>query len=158
MPKEARLGERVGFESMIGHSQATRDIFQQIRMVAPTRATVRLRGESGTGKGLIANAIHQQSDRKRARSLPLNCAAIPSNLIEGEPFGHEKGAFAGADRTHPGKFQEADGGTLLLDEIGELTIRSSRGSTAGPCDPYPRGRSERSGRGDGRATCENSRT
>jgi two-component system, NtrC family, response regulator HydG len=119
---KARLDERFGFESMIGHSPSMRDIFQQIRMVAPTRATVLLRGESGTGKELIANAIHQQSDRKRGRFLPLNCAAIPSNLIESELFGHEKGAFTGADKTHPGKFEQANGGTLFLDEIGELSL------------------------------------
>lgn len=119
---KARLDERFGFESMIGHSAAMRDIFQQIKTVAPTRATVLLRGESGTGKELIANAIHHHSDRKRNRFLPLNCAAIPANLIESELFGHERGAFTGADRTHPGKFEQATGGTLFLDEIGELTL------------------------------------
>jgi DNA-binding NtrC family response regulator len=119
---KARLDERFGFESMIGHSPLMRDIFQQIRMVAPTRATVLLCGASGTGKELIANAIHQHSDRKRGRFLPLNCAAIPANLIESELFGHERGAFTGADRIHPGKFEQATGGTLFLDEIGELTL------------------------------------
>jgi len=118
---KARLDERFGFETIIGHSPAMQEIFQQIRMVAPTRATVLIQGESGTGKELIANAIHQHSDRKRSRFLPLNCAAIPPNLIESELFGHEKGAFTGADRTHPGKFEQANGGTLFLDEIGELS-------------------------------------
>ena len=119
---KARLDERFGFESMIGHSQVMRDIFQQIKMVAPTKAVVLLRGESGTGKELIANAIHQNSDRKSARFLPINCAAIPSNLIESELFGHERGAFTGADKAHPGKFEQAHGGTLFLDEIGELSL------------------------------------
>jgi transcriptional regulator with PAS, ATPase and Fis domain len=98
------------------------DIHQQIKMVAPTKATVLIQGASGTGKELIANAIHQYSDRKRARFLPINCAAIPTNLIESELFGHEKGSFTGADRTHPGKFEQARGGTLFLDEIGELSM------------------------------------
>ncbi|OYW06514.1 MAG: hypothetical protein B7X11_01010, partial [Acidobacteria bacterium 37-65-4] len=78
--------------------------------------------ESGTGKELIANAIHQNSDRKRNRFLPINCAAIPGNLIESELFGHEKGSFTGAEKAHPGKFEQATGGTLFLDEIGELSL------------------------------------
>jgi DNA-binding NtrC family response regulator len=119
---KARLDERYGFEHIIGSSPPMRELFEQIRMVAPTRATVLLHGESGTGKELIANAIHQNSDRKRARFLPINCAAIPATLMESELFGHEKGAFTGADRAHPGKFEQAHGGTLFLDEIGELNL------------------------------------
>ncbi len=119
---KARLDERYGFERIIGSSPPMRELFEQIRMVAPTRATVLLHGESGTGKELIANAIHQNSDRKRARFLPINCAAIPATLMESELFGHEKGAFTGADRAHPGKFEQAHGGTLFLDEIGELNL------------------------------------
>lgn len=119
---KARLDERFGFESIVGNSQAMRSLFQQTRMVAATRATVLIRGESGTGKELIANAIHHHSDRKRGRFLPLNCAAIPPNLIESELFGHEKGSFTGADKAHPGKFELAHGGTLFLDEIGELSL------------------------------------
>jgi DNA-binding NtrC family response regulator len=119
---KARLDERFGFENIVGNSPAMRDLFQQVRMVAPTRATVLIHGESGTGKELIANAIHQHSDRKRSRFLPINCAAIPANLIESELFGHEKGSFTGADKAHPGKFEQANGGTLFLDEIGELTL------------------------------------
>jgi two-component system, NtrC family, response regulator HydG len=119
---KARLDERFGFESIVGNSRPMRELFQQLRMVAPTRATVLIYGESGTGKELIANAIHQQSDRKRFRFLPINCAAIPENLIESELFGHEKGAFTGADKVHPGKFEQANGGTLFLDEIGELSL------------------------------------
>ncbi len=118
---KARLDERFGFENIVGNSQAMRALFQQTRMVAATRATVLIRGESGTGKELIANAIHHHSDRKRGRFLPLNCAAIPSNLMESELFGHEKGSFTGADKAHAGKFELANGGTLFLDEIGELS-------------------------------------
>ena len=119
---KARLDERFGFEKIVGRSQAMLELFQQVRMVAPTRATVLIWGESGTGKELIANAIHQNSERKRKRFLPLNCAAIPANLMESELFGHEKGAFTGADRVHMGKFEQAHGGTLFLDEIGELSL------------------------------------
>jgi DNA-binding NtrC family response regulator len=119
---KARLDERFGFENIEGRSPAMRELFQQVRMVAPTRATVLIRGESGTGKELIANAIHHHSDRKDKRFLPLNCAAIPPNLMESELFGHEKGAFTGADRAHPGKFEQATGATLFLDEIGELSL------------------------------------
>ena len=119
---KARLDERFGFEHIIGNARPMRELFQQIRMVAPTRVTVLIQGESGTGKELIANAIHQNSDRKRARFLPINCAAIPSNLIESELFGHERGSFTGAEKVHQGKFEQATGGTLFLDEIGELTL------------------------------------
>jgi two-component system, NtrC family, response regulator HydG len=119
---KARLDERFGFENIVGRSRSMLELFQQVRMVAPTRATVLIWGESGTGKELIANAIHQHSDRKRKRFLPINCAAIPVNLMESELFGHEKGSFTGADRIHTGKFEQAHGGTLFLDEIGELTL------------------------------------
>jgi DNA-binding NtrC family response regulator len=119
---KARLDERFGFENIVGTSRPMRELFQQIRLVAPTRATVLINGESGTGKELIANAIHHNSDRKRSRFLPINCAAIPANLMESELFGHEKGAFTGADKAYAGKFEQANGGTLFLDEIGELTL------------------------------------
>ena len=119
---KARLDERFGFENIVGRSRVMQELFLQVRMVAPTRATVLIWGESGTGKELIANAVHQNSERKRKRFLPINCAAIPVNLMESELFGHEKGAFTGADRIHTGKFEQAHGGTLFLDEIGELTL------------------------------------
>ncbi len=119
---KARLDERFGFEHIIGNSKPMRELFQQVRMAAPTKVTVLIQGESGTGKELIANAIHQNSDRKRSRFLPINCAAIPGNLIESELFGHEKGSFTGAEKAHPGKFEQATGGTLFLDEIGELSL------------------------------------
>lgn len=119
---QARLDERFGFENIVGTSRPMQELFQQIKMVAPTRATVLINGESGTGKELIANAIHHNSDRKRNRFLPINCAAIPATLMESELFGHERGSFTGAEKTHPGKFEQADRGTLFLDEIGELPI------------------------------------
>jgi|WetSurMetagenome_2_1015567.scaffolds.fasta_scaffold41134_3 DNA-binding NtrC family response regulator len=119
---KARLDERFGFEHIIGNSRPMRELFQQVRMAAPTKVTVLIQGESGTGKELIANAIHQNSDRKRNRFLPINCAAIPGNLIESELFGHERGSFTGAEKAHPGKFEQATGGTLFLDEIGELSL------------------------------------
>lgn len=119
---QARLDERFGFENIVGTSRSMLDLFQQVKMVAPTRATVLIYGESGTGKELIANAIHHNSERKGRRFLPVNCAAIPANLMESELFGHEKGSFTGAIRSHPGKFEQADGGTLFLDEIGELPL------------------------------------
>jgi two-component system response regulator HydG len=119
---KARLDERFGFDQIVGSSPPMRELFQQVRMVAATRATVMIIGESGTGKELIANAIHQNSDRKRNRFLPINCAAIPANLMESELFGHEKGSFTGADRARQGKFELASGGTLFLDEIGELSL------------------------------------
>ena len=119
---KARLDERFGFDQIVGSSPVMRELFQQVRMVAATRATVMIFGESGPGKELIANAIHQNSDRKRNRFLPINCAAIPANLMESELFGHERGAFTGAEKARPGKFELASGGTLFLDEIGELTL------------------------------------
>jgi len=119
---QARLDERFGFENIVGTSRVMLDLFQQVKMVAPTRATVLIYGESGTGKELIANAIHHNSERKGRRFLPVNCAAIPANLMESELFGHEKGSFTGASSSHPGKFEQADGGTLFLDEIGELPL------------------------------------
>src|ERR1700690_1868814 len=96
------------------------DIFATIVQVAPTRATVRLAGESGVGKDMIARAIHQHSPRKDRPFVKINCAAIPENLMESELFGYEKGAFTGANTSKPGKFELADTGTVMLDEIGEV--------------------------------------
>lgn len=95
---------------------------EMVALVAPTEATVLLTGESGTGKGMIARAIHAGSSRREKPLVEVNCAAIPETLIESELFGHEKGAFTGADRMRRGRFSMADGGTLLLDEIGELPL------------------------------------
>jgi two-component system response regulator PilR (NtrC family) len=104
----------------LGRSPAMRQIADLIRRVAPSRTTVLITGESGTGKERIARAIHASSDRANKPFLVVNCGALPENLMESELFGHEKGAFTGAAGRHAGLFREADGGTLLLDEIGEL--------------------------------------
>ncbi len=105
---------------MIGKSPQTRHLIRQISQVALSDATVLLRGESGTGKSLVAEVIHQLSTRKNKNFVDINCAAIPSTLLESELFGHEKGSFTGAIREKPGKFEIADKGTLFLDEIGDL--------------------------------------
>jgi Nif-specific regulatory protein len=110
-----------GFDSIIGHTDTMRLVFDQVRQVAKWNTTVLIRGESGTGKELIANAIHYNSPRARAAFVKLNCAALPDNLLESELFGHEKGAFTGAITQRKGRFEQADGGTLFLDEIGEIT-------------------------------------
>src|SRR5712692_476754 len=114
------LGERYRFENIIGHSSAMQEIFATIVRVAPTRATVLLAGESGVGKDMIARAIHQHSPRKDRPFVKINCTAIPENLMESELFGYEKGAFTGAAGTKPGKFEQADTGTVFLDEIGDV--------------------------------------
>jgi Nif-specific regulatory protein len=110
-----------GFDSIIGHTQRMRVVFEQVRQVAKWNTTVLLRGESGTGKELIANAIHYNSPRAQSSFIKLNCAALPDNLLESELFGHEKGAFTGAVTQRKGRFEQADGGSLFLDEIGEIT-------------------------------------
>ncbi|MCB9686760.1 MAG: sigma-54-dependent Fis family transcriptional regulator [Alphaproteobacteria bacterium] len=111
---------RYGFERLIGATPAMVALYEEIAAVADTRATVLLQGPTGTGKELLAHAIHQRSSRRNAPFVRVNCAAIPETLLESELFGHEKGAFTGAIRQHVGKFEQADGGTLLLDEIGEI--------------------------------------
>jgi two-component system, NtrC family, response regulator AtoC len=103
-------------------SQAMRMLDRLVAKVAPTDSTVLITGESGTGKGVIARAIHQQSQRANEPFIPVNCGAIPENLLESEFFGHTKGAFTGADRARKGLFLEADRGTIFLDEIGELPL------------------------------------
>src|SRR5690606_16632474 len=94
-------------------------VLEMIDRVGPTKATVLVTGESGVGKELVARAIHQRSTRASQPFVALNCAALTETLLESELFGHEKGSFTGATRTHQGKFEEADGGTIFLDEIGE---------------------------------------
>ena len=112
---------RYGFDNMVGHSAAMRRIFEQIRMVSKWATTVLIRGETGTGKELIANAIHYNSPRSRGPYVRVNCASLPEGLLESELFGHEKGAFTGAVGARKGRFEMADGGTLFLDEIGEIS-------------------------------------
>ena len=109
---------------IIGNSGSMQVVYQQIRQVAPTSATVLIRGESGTGKELIARAIRRLSPRADKPLVTLNCAAIPETLIESELFGHERGAFTGADAVRVGRVEEADGGTLFLDEVGDLSPAS----------------------------------
>lgn len=105
---------------MIGSCAAMCEVYRRIRKVAPTKSTVLIRGETGTGKELVARAIHDNSTRSKKPFIAINCAAIPETLIESELFGHEKGAFTGAASKRPGLIEEAEGGTLFLDEIGEL--------------------------------------
>lgn len=109
---------------MIGSSRVMHALFDRIAKVAPTESTVLILGESGTGKELVARALHEQSRRSDAPMISLNCAAIPESLIESELFGHEKGAFTGAQATRRGLVEAADGGTLFLDEIGELPLEA----------------------------------
>ncbi len=111
-------------DGMIGRCPAMLEVSERIRKVAPTDTTVLILGESGTGKELVARAVHEQSNRRDAPIIAVNCAAIPSTLIESELFGHEKGAFTGAVGTHRGLVEAADHGTLFLDEIGELPMEA----------------------------------
>src|SRR5579862_3182769 len=114
------LGQRYQFENIIGRSSSMQEIFATVERVAGTRATVLLCGESGVGKDMIARAIHQHSPRRDRPFVKINCTAIPENLMESELFGYEKGAFTGANVTKPGKFEQADTGTVFLDEIGDV--------------------------------------
>src|SRR5260370_24894830 len=117
--KEA-LGQRYQFDNLVGKSQSMQDIFATVVRVAPTRATVLLCGESGVGKDMIGRAIHQHSPRKDRPYVKINCTAIPEKLMESELFGYEKGAFTGANVSKPGKFEQANTGTVFLDEIGDV--------------------------------------
>jgi len=115
-------GERVGARPIIGESPSLRHVLEQVEIVAPTDATVIVLGETGTGKELVARAIHDASGRSQRPFIKLNCAAIPSTLLESELFGHERGAFTGAVAQRIGRFELADGGTLFLDEVGEIPL------------------------------------
>ena len=116
-----QLGGRYSIDNMVGNCNAMRMIYEQIVQVADSTATVLVRGESGTGKELIARAIHFNSPRKNNTFVSVNCAALPENLIESELFGHEKGAFTGAQQQRKGRFELANGGTIFLDEIGDIS-------------------------------------
>ncbi len=115
-----RLDRKFSFQGIIGNSAPLQQVLEEVKQVAPTKATVMLYGETGTGKELVAQMIHQNSTRSRGAFVPVHCAAIPANLLESELFGHEKGAFTGANERRIGRFEAADGGTLFLDEIGEI--------------------------------------
>ncbi len=114
------LGKRYSFEGLVGKSKAMQDVFALVRKVADSQIKIMITGESGTGKELVARAIHYNSGRREAPFVPINCGAIPENLLESELFGHEKGAFTGAIKQKAGLFESAAGGTIFLDEIGEL--------------------------------------
>lgn len=115
-----RLDKRYQFDQIIGNSQPMVSVLDRVKLVAPTKATVLLEGETGTGKELVAQSIHQNSNRARGAFVAVHCAALASNLLESELFGHEKGAFTGANERRVGRFESSDGGTLFLDEIGEI--------------------------------------
>jgi DNA-binding NtrC family response regulator len=117
----AELARPPGFAHLTGSSQALERVLKQARSVAATSATVLLSGENGTGKEMLARAIHQESPRASGPFVAVSCAALPEALIESELFGHEKGAFTNATQSHKGRFELADGGTLFLDEIGDLS-------------------------------------
>jgi formate hydrogenlyase transcriptional activator len=119
---EEPVRAKASFEGIVGQSAALRQALQLLEMVAPTDSTVLLRGETGTGKELIARAIHDRSRRKERALVKLNCAAIPSGLLESELFGHERGAFTGAVTHRPGRLELADQGTLFLDEVGDIPL------------------------------------
>lgn len=116
------LKKKVYGQQMIGDSAALQHIRDIIAKVAPTDARVLITGSNGSGKELVARSLHQQSERSMMPYIEVNCAAIPSELIESELFGHEKGAFTSAVKQHKGKFEQADGGTLFLDEIGDMSL------------------------------------
>ena len=159
---EKRAGK--GLDALIGTSAAMQDVFDTIRQVAPTRATVLIEGESGTGKELVAHALHNLSNRARGRFVAVHCAALSGNLLESELFGHERGAFTGATEKRVGRFEQADGGTIFLDEIGEidagtqvklLRVLGERtfervGGNASLCDRRPARRGDQQAPGDAR--------
>ncbi|MFZ0863461.1 MAG: sigma 54-interacting transcriptional regulator [Candidatus Sulfotelmatobacter sp.] len=119
---ETEINSEHCFEDIVGRSPALQKVLDQVMIVAPTDSTVLLHGETGTGKELIARAIHNLSSRRARSYVRMNCAAIPSGLLESELFGHEKGAFTGALIQRKGRFELADGGSLFLDEIGDISL------------------------------------
>lgn len=119
-----RLDEKFGFEGVIGNSPQMHRIITQLQQIAPTDSTVLIQGENGTGKELVARAIHQNSRRKSKPFVPLNISALSESILESELFGHEKGSFTGAERRRIGQFEFANGGTLFLDEVGEMPMNT----------------------------------
>ncbi len=117
-----RLDQKFGLDKIIGTSKQMRDVFAKIQRAAPVDSTVLILGESGTGKELVAQALHHNSGRKKGPFVPVNIAAVPSTLIESELFGHVRGAFTGATDRRVGRFEQADGGTLFIDEVGDFEL------------------------------------
>jgi len=118
----SQIRSRYSFDNIVGSSPEMQRVFKTVAQVAPSRATVLLTGESGTGKELVAAAIHHHSPRSAGPFVKLHCAALAESLLESELFGHERGAYTGADRKREGRFEQANGGTLFLDEIGEISL------------------------------------
>ncbi len=119
---QRQIDEKFGFEGVVGNSPKMHEIIARLRAYAPTRATVLIRGESGTGKELAAKALHANGPRKSKPFVAMNCTALNENLLDDELFGHETGAFTGADRLRKGRFEHANGGTLFLDEVGDMPL------------------------------------
>ena len=119
-----QVTDRYGLENIIGHSAVMQPVFETIKQVAPTRATVLIEGESGTGKELVGRGIHHLSGRPKSKLVTVHCAALSEQLLESELFGHERGSFTGASERRIGRFEEANGGTLFLDEIGEIDLNT----------------------------------
>jgi two-component system response regulator HydG len=115
-----QLDEKFGFEGVVGNSPRMHEVLAKLKAIAPTSATVLIQGETGTGKELVAKAIHNNSPRKNKNFVAMNCTALNESLLEDELFGHEAGAFTGADRLRKGRFEHANGGTLFLDEVGDM--------------------------------------
>jgi len=118
---KSQIEDLARFDNIVGQSREIREVFRQVTQIAPSRATVLLTGETGTGKELVAAAIHHRSPRAAGPFVKVHCGALADNLLESELFGHERGAFTGAAKTRQGRFEQAHGGTILLDEIGEIS-------------------------------------
>src|SRR4029077_11201195 len=117
-----QVDEKFGFEGVIGNSPKMRQVIERLKSYAPTNATVLIQGETGTGKELVAKALHTNSPRRNKPFVAMNCTALNENLLEDELFGHEAGSFTGADRMRKGRFEHATGGTLFLDEVGDMPL------------------------------------
>src|SRR5690606_17891439 len=124
LQRQVREQRGEGVHGLLGTSQAMQKVYRLARQVAPSRATVLITGESGTGKGELARASHALSTRKDGPFVAVHCAALAPTLLESELFGHERGAFTGADRRRIGRFEQAHGGTLFLDEIGDISLET----------------------------------